>query len=246
MPAKLRDFPHKPQRSAAETVRMTRIHPLPHAAALALIATLTAAPALAGDGTLAAGVTAGTLGVGPELSLRPMEQLGLRANLNWLSFSRDEDVDDIDYHGDLGLLSIGAMADWYPFDGGFRISAGARWNGNEIDLSARPSDDVTIGSTTYTPAEIGRLTGTVEANPIAPLLTIGYGGDLGRGFTLGAEVGVMYQGTPEIKNLRARDGLLEGDPGLLADLEDEEERIEDEVDSYRFWPVLQVMVLYRF
>jgi hypothetical protein len=175
-----------------------------------------------------------------------MEHLGLRANLHWLSFSHDEDVDGVDYQGDLGLLAVGAMADWYPFDGGFRISAGARWNGNEIDLSARPSDDVTIGDSTYTPAEIGRLTGTVEANPIAPVLTIGYGGDLGRGFTLGAEVGVMYQGAPEIDDLRARDGLLEDDPGLSGDLEEEEERIEDELDSYRFWPVFQVMALYRF
>ena len=207
---------------------------------------LVASAALAGDGTLAVGVTAGTLGVGPELSLRPTEHLGVRANFAWLSFSRDEDVNDIDYDGDLGLLSIGAMADWYPFDGGLRISGGARWNGNDIDLSARPANNVTIGGATYTPAEIGRLTGTVEANAIAPVLSVGYAGDLSPGFTLGAELGVMYQGAPEIKNLRARGGLLENDPGLLGDLNDEESRIESEVDSYRFWPAVQVMLLYRF
>lgn len=217
---------------------------------LALVAfsltALGAAPALAGDATLAAGITAGTLGVGPELSIRPMEKLGVRGSLNWLSFSRDEDVDDIAYEGDLGLLSFGATLDWYPFDGGFRVSAGGRWNGNDIDLSARPANAVTIGGTTYTPAEIGRLTGTVEANAFAPVLTLGWGGDLAPGFTFGVEAGVMYQGAPEIKNLRARGGLLEGDPGLLADLEVEEERIEDEVDAYRVWPVFQLMLTYRF
>ncbi len=213
---------------------------------LACCSLLSAASALAGDGTLAAGITAGTLGVGPELSLRPTEHLGVRANLGWLSFSRDHDVNDINYNGDLGLLSIGAMADWYPFDGGLRVSGGARWNGNDIDLSATPSNNVTIGGTTYTPADIGRLTGTAEANAIAPVLTVGYAGDLSRGFTLGVELGVMYQGAPEIKNLRARGGLLENDPGLLGDLQDEETRIENEVDAYRFWPVVQVMLLYRF
>ncbi len=212
----------------------------------ACLATFSAAPALAGDGTLAVGVTAGTLGVGPELSLRPAEKLGVRASVDWLSFSHDTDVDDINYNGDLGMLSVGAMLDWYPFDGGFRVSAGGRWNGNDIALSATPSNNVTIGGTTYTPAEIGRLTGTVEANPFAPVLTLGYGGDLSRGFTFGVEAGVMYQGAPEIKNLQARGGLLENDPGLLGDLEDEEQRIENEVDAYQVWPVLQVMLMYRF
>lgn len=216
------------------------------ALSVASVVTLSAAPALAGDGTLAFGATAGTLGVGPEVSFRPMEGLGVRGSINWLSFSRDEDVNDINYEGDLGLLSVGAMLDWYPFDGGFRVSAGGRWNGNEIDLSATPANAVTIGGTTYTPAEIGRLTGTVEANPFAPVLTIGWGGDLSRGLTVGVEAGIMYQGAPEITNLRARGGLLESDPGLLGDLEDEEERIEDKVDSYQVWPVFQLMLLYRF
>jgi hypothetical protein len=216
------------------------------ALALAALATLSAAPALAGSGTLAVGLTAGTLGVGPELSIRPAEKLGIRASVNWLSLARDEDVNDIDYNGDLGLLSVGATVDWYPFDGGFRVSAGGRWNGNDIELSATPSNDVTIGGTTYTPAEIGRLKGTVEANAFAPVLMLGWGGDLSPGFTFGVEAGVMYQGTPEIKNLRARGGLLEDDPGLLGDLEDEEQRIEDKVDAYKLWPIVQVMVLYRF
>jgi hypothetical protein len=224
---------------------MTRLRSL--ALGVACLATLSAAAAArAGDGTLAVGITAGTLGVGPELSLRPIEKLGVRASIDWLSFSRGVDVDDIEYDGDLGLLSVGAMLDWYPFDGGFRVSAGGRWNGNDIEMSARPANNVTIGGTTYTPAEIGRLTGTVEANPFAPVLTLGWGGDLSPGFTFGIEAGVMYQGSPEIKNLRARGGLLENDPGLLGDLQDEEKQIEDEVDSYQVWPVVQVMVLYRF
>jgi len=236
--------PTRADERSAETRAMRHLRAL--ALGIASLTTLASAPMFAGDGTLAIGVTGGTLGIGPELSLRPIEHLGVRANLHWLSFSHHEDVDDISYDGDLGLLSIGAVLDWYPFDGGFRVSAGARWSGNELDLSATPASDVTIGGTTYTPAEIGRLTGTVEANPIAPVLTLGYGGDLSRGLAFGIEAGVMFQGAAKIENLRARGGLLESDPGLLLDLEDEEKRIEDEIDSYRFWPVVQVMLQYRF
>jgi hypothetical protein len=209
------------------------------------LAALVSAPALA-DGTLALGLTGGTLGVGPELSLRPIENFGVRGNVTWLGFGLNENVDDIEYDGDVNLLSVGAMADWYPFDGGLRISAGVRWNGNDLDLSARPANAVTIGGVTYTPAEIGRLTGTADANDFAPLLTLGWGGSLKSGLTLGVEAGFAYQGALKIGDLRARGGLLEADPSLLADLEAEEERIEREVKSYRYLPVLQVMLLYRF
>lgn len=210
-----------------------------------LLAPALAAPALA-DGTLALGLTGGTLGAGPELSVRPLEGLGLRGNLTWLGFKMTENVDDIAYDGDVDLFSVGAMADWYPFDGGLRISAGVRWNGNDLGVSARPANDVTIGGVTYTPAEIGRLTGTLDANAVAPLVTVGWGGRLRSGFTVAAEAGFVYQGAPKISNLRARGGLLEADPGLLADLEAEEERIEDEVDSYKYLPVAQIVLVYRF
>jgi hypothetical protein len=211
----------------------------------ALLAMLAADTARA-EGTLAVGLTTGTLGVGPELSLRPLENFGVRGNVTWLGFSLNENVDDIEYDGDVNLLSLGAMADWYPFDGGLRISAGVRWNGNDLDLSARPANAVSIGGVTYAPAEIGRLTGTVDANAVAPLITLGWGGRLRSGLTLGVEAGFLYQGSLKISNLRARGGLLEADPGLLADLEAEEERIEREVESYKYLPVLQVLLLYRF
>jgi hypothetical protein len=49
--------------------------------------------------------------------------------------------------------------------------------------------------------------GTVTTDDFAPQLTIGYGGTLAKGFTLGAEIGVLWQGQPQIDDLRAT-GLL--------------------------------------
>ena len=46
-------------------------------------------------------------------SLSPIAYLGVRANAGWLTVSRDEDVDDIRYDGDLKLSSYGAMLAWY-------------------------------------------------------------------------------------------------------------------------------------
>ena len=210
-----------------------------------VVAVALASNAAFADGYLSAGVSAGTLGVGPELGFRFGESFGVRGNVGYLRFSHDQDVDDIKYDGKLSLLSVGAMADWYPLHGGLRISAGARWNGSEIGLSARPNGSVTIGGTTYTAAEIGRLRGTIEANAVAPVLTVGYAGDISAGFTVGVELGVMYQGSPKLTNLRT-DGLLANDPTFQVDLADEEERIENKVDNYQLWPVAQLLLIYRF
>jgi hypothetical protein len=191
------------------------------------------------------GVTGGTLGVGPQVTYRAGANFGVRANATFLSFSRDEEIDDIEYNGDAQLRSFGAMLDWFPTAGGLRVSLGGRINETEIDLMATPASSVTVGSTTYTPQQVGSLAGDVTVDEFAPMLTIGYGGQIGPGFTFGAEIGVMWQGAPTIDNLRAT-GPLAGTALLQADIEREEQRIEAELDDYQLWPIAQLEFQYRF
>jgi hypothetical protein len=212
---------------------------------IASVAGVLAIPASAQDSRWIVGLTGGTLGIGPQVAFRPIPQFGVRANAGFLSVSRDEEVDDIDYDGDLNLNSYGAMLDWFPTGGGLRISLGGRVNNTDIDLVGRPTTSVTVGNTTYTPQQIGTLSGTVTTDDFAPLLTIGYGGTLAEGFTIGAEIGVLWQGEPEIGNLRGT-GLLANTPQLQADIEREEREIEDDLSDYDMWPILQVEFLYRF
>jgi hypothetical protein len=212
---------------------------------LSLAACFVTLPAQALDAPWAAGVTGGTLGVGPELSFRPNANVGVRLNAGFLGVSRDEEIDDIDYDGDVDLNSFGALLDWYPTSGGWRVSIGGRINNTEIGIVGRPTTSVTVGGTTYTPQQIGTLSGTVTTDDFAPQLTMGYGGTLAKGFTLGAEIGVLWQGQPQIDNLRGT-GLLAGTPQLQADIEREEREIENEMDDYELWPILQVEFLYRF
>lgn len=210
------------------------------------IASLTlATPALAQDSRWSVGLTGGTLGIGPQVAFRPSAHFGVRANAEFLTVSRDEEVDDINYDGDLDLNSYGAMLDWFPMGGGLRISLGGRVNNTEIDLVGRPTTNVTVGNTTYTPQQVGTLTGTVTTDDFAPMLTVGYGGTLAEGFTLGAEIGVLFQGKAEIGNLRGT-GLLANSSQFQADIDREEREIEDDISDYDMWPILQVEFLYRF
>jgi hypothetical protein len=201
--------------------------------------------ASAADGVWTLGVSGGTLGAGPELAWRFGQFTGVRANAGFLTYSRDESVNQISYNGDLKLDSIGVMADWYPAGGGFRISLGARSNNNRIKLGGTPSTSVTVGNNVYTPSQIGTLAGTVKGNDFAPMLSLGYGGTLAKGFTVGAELGVMFQGSPKIDDFHAT-GLLASNPNFQADVQRERARVEDKVHSYQYWPIAQVQFLYRF
>lgn len=216
---------------------------------MALGAGLLAAPALAQgpgpDGRVSAGATAGTLGIGPEAGYRFSALLGVRANAGWFRWDEDFDIDDVDYNGKLKLNSYGLMADIYPFRGKFRVTAGVRLSDNKVRLRASPGEPVTIGDRVYTPAEIGSLRGNVETNAVAPMLAIGYAGRLAPGWAVGIEAGALFHGRPEVGELTAS-GLLADNPQFQEDLRREIEDIEDEVEKYKVYPVVQLSVSYRF
>lgn len=214
---------------------------------MGVVAALAASPAFAQtqNGGATVGVTAGTLGIGPEASVRASENIGVRGNLTFFSLSRSVDSDGINYDGDLRLRSGGAMLDLYPFGGGFRVSAGARVNGNRVGLRATPTENVEVGDETYTPQQIGTLSGDIKANGLAPTLTIGFGGGPSRGLKLGIEAGAMLQGSPEVRNLRAT-GSLASDPAFQQSLRDEEDEVEDDIKNFKLYPILQFSLGYRF
>lgn len=208
-------------------------------------AAATSVPAFAEDGDLAIGITGGTLGLGPEISYRFNKHAGLRVNGGFYNYSNTDDLDDIEYDADLKLNSFGAMLDWYPFRGGFRLSAGARINNNKIDLVGTPTTNVEIGDNTYTPAQVGTLSGTVNTKNLAPTFSLGYGGKLAKGFSFGFELGVMMQGSPKIDNLTAT-GSLASNSAFQQQLALEEQRAEDDAHDFKMWPIIQLGLLYRF
>lgn len=170
---------------------------------------------------------------------------GIRANAGFLKLSHNVDVDDINYDGDLKLKSYGATADFYPFESAFRLSAGFRIDRNKIKLVAIPSEPVTIGSTTYTPDQIGTIEGEIRAKKFAPTLTLGVAKNRGRGFAWSLDAGVMLHGRPKTYNLVAT-GQLATNPLFQADLTRERAEIEDEVENYKIYPIVQLSVGYTF
>lgn len=188
----------------------------------------------------------GLLGPGPEIGYRATEQLGVRAGANFLSFAKNIKVDDIRYEEQPVLRSGGAMIDFYPFEGGFRVSAGARVNGNKVRAKATPLTSVGVGNQIFTPAQISVLSGVARVRDFAPAVTFGYGGMLQSGFVVAVEAGALFQGAPRLRDFRSEGGTLSGDPAFQAQLERERVELENDIDDYRLYPVVQLSLGYRF
>jgi hypothetical protein len=196
-------------------------------------------------GMLHLGVSGGTIGISPEVGYRFGEHVGLRANGGFFNYDRNEEIDDIDYDGTLKLNSVGVLADWYPFGGSFRLSAGARSSSNKIDLSATPTAAIEIGDEFYEPAEVGTLSGGVKFKKITPSLTMGWGGKFKSGLAVGFEAGVLLQGSPKL-SLAATGGTLSEEDAFQAELEAERAQAEEDAEDFKLWPVLQLHFIYRF
>ncbi|MHB1329591.1 MAG: hypothetical protein ACYC2K_15445 [Gemmatimonadales bacterium] len=161
---------------------------------LALGALLAVTPLSAQTGLA---VRAGTLGLGGELSFRATRSVSIRLGGNAFSLNRDVTVDDIDYEVEPKLKSATALIDLHPLGGSFRISGGVVWSDNQADVEARLNGPITIGTTTYTPDQVGSLTGGVAYDKsLAPYLGIGIGG--GGKISLLFDAGIIFSGHPTV------------------------------------------------
>lgn len=209
------------------------------------VAAQTAADEGRGRPLVTVAVTAGSLGIGPEVGVRFSDRLGARASATFLGVSADFDSDDITYNGKLKLKSYGAMLDVYPFAGSFRISGGARINRNRVDVSATPTGTSDVGDESFTAAEIGTLSGEARVKKFAPALTLGWAGGNKPGVYFLGEAGVLFQGSAKLRNFRAT-GTARNDPDFVAALERERADLQDDVDKVKVYPILQIGIGYRF
>lgn len=210
----------------------------------------TVAEAATGEGShIRAAVTAGTLGIGPEVGFRLSDHVGIRASATFLGASGEYESEDVQYDGKLKLKSYGAMLDVFPFGGHFHLSAGARINSNRIDVGATPSagsgSTVSIGDEEYTATQVGRLSGSAVTRRLSPALTLGWTGRNRTGFYIGSEIGILFQGAYKLRDFRAS-GTLKDDAGFKAALENERQSLQDDVDVLKLWPIAQLTIGWRF
>ena len=202
-------------------------------------------PSTAAAADFAIGARAATSGAGPELIVSLSPRLHARLVGGAFSYDTTYDATGIDYDGSIELRSLLLLLDWHPADSGFRFSAGAGWNDNQLKVSA-PLEQLArreLPTSPPLPVDIGRLRGSARGDELAPYVGLGWARPFGGGrFSVNFELGALYQGEPQVE-LSVDSALLGGLPANVRPLLDaaaaaEEQRLEEELSDYTILPVI--------
>jgi hypothetical protein len=185
-------------------------------------------------------VKVSTLGISLE-GLRSFgEQINARIGMTYFLINIDGGggTEDYLYNGNLKLLTLFTLMDWYLFKSNFRITSGLFFNLNEGDLILRPNGSHILGGIIYTPEMLGEISTKVKVNLLTPYLGFGLGNrSISEGFDFTMDVGVIYQGTPKV-NLSAK--------GLLAPSAEQESLVEHNTKWFKFYPIISFGIIYNF
>ena len=226
-----------------------------HLCIIALLALALPAGALAGVNIAGIAGTAGTLGLGAELTIGGSSQLEGRLGIHGYDYSDRRVASDIEYDGEASLRTATAFLDWHPGGRGFRLTGGLVYNATEVTGSSLPppSGFYDIGGVNVPVALVGTLDGKVEFDPIVPYAGLGWGRapGSGSGFGVTLDLGVIFQGEGEVTLTPIIPaGSPLNDPlarqALQILLDREEEDLQDDVADYDMYPVVSLGISYRF
>ena len=213
-------------------------------AGLVVLALLSAGVANA-DNNFGLGVKVGTLGIGLEASWKPLPYMDIRIGTSSYDYDNDGRYGSINYDAVFALDQYYATANFHFPISPMRITAGVYSNGNEILLLNDQGLDLDIGGIPYPGAGIGTLSSTTSFSDNAPYLGIGFDFTLAGKVGLNFDLGVLWQGEPEV-TLEISGDIDQLPPGFEDALEAERQSLEDDMSDFKAWPVISLGFVYKF
>lgn len=228
---------------------------------VAVAALLTAAPAQAYE--VAAGARISTLGLGLELATNVAPKWDVRGVINGFNYDQDfDDDEDNEYEAKLKLFTIGALVDYHPFDGSFRLTGGALYNGFSVKARTKNDQTFTYETDDFTYNGSGNANGKFDFPSFAPFLGLGWGRPIKPegNYWFSFDAGVMFQGslkadldingsgtvTDNSTGASRPTGSFQDDPAVQRDIQNYEKSLEDDGKDFKYWPVIGLGFGYRF
>ncbi|MEL6598838.1 MAG: hypothetical protein AAGK98_05910 [Pseudomonadota bacterium] len=221
-----------------KTLSILTLAPL---ALLASVGSVAAQDGLFEDITVGVAVGAGTMGAVIEPQVRFNEYFGIRAPIGFGQYDFEFSDSELTYDSSLTLGGAGVLADFFPLQGGLRLSGGVIATNEEIDVTAR-ADDIVLDGITYGTVEID---GKVSPDqPIQPVVALGYSSNTSI-ISLDVDVGLRFSGswTATLDNASTGVGV---DQVSDETLRNEERAIEDEFNRYQVTPFIKIGGRLRF
>ena len=207
---------------------------------------------------IAVGVTGGSAGIGGQVTTGILPFVNVRGSIQGFDISRSIDENGVDYKGKVKLFTYGAYLDVYPFIKGPRLSAGLVGNANKVRLRATCPDTCEVGNLTVS-GQDAQVNGRLGFNNVSPYLGLGFSNPMqGLPFYVGFDVGVLFHGKPKPRLSAAGTGTitdangtrenvdLANDPDVQAAIATEQDNLAADIDKYKFYPVVQLNVGWRF
>jgi hypothetical protein len=208
------------------------------------------------------GVKISTLGAGIETAVPLAAKANLRGGVNFFQYNRAIINDGIHYAGQLQFRSAEAHFDFFPF-GGFHVSPGVLfYNGNQLTASASVpgGQNFTLNGTAYQSSMTSPVTGTGKLDfvKVSPSIMLGFGNLIprsGRHFSFLFEFGGAYQGSARVAlNLTGSvcdtaTGTIctpTSDPTVQANVQAQQQKIKNDINPYRFFPVVSIGFGFNF
>jgi hypothetical protein len=186
------------------------------------------------------GARIGTTGIGGDFGFDVAPTLGGRIGYSAGSFSRDVNTSDVNYDAKFKASNLNLLLDWSPL-GPFRISAGFIANDNKIDVNGTGNPGTAFQSST--------VSGQIKPDKsFAPYLGIGYGNVWTAGLNFYFDLGIMFQGSPQV-SLQVNCGASTTPAQCAAAQsqgETERQRLQDKVDKYKYYPVGNIGITFGF
>jgi hypothetical protein len=200
----------------------------------------------------ALGGKVGSTGLGLEYSYNygAFLKYGLRASVNFGTYSRDETRSGFLFDGEAKFNSVMLLADAHPYGNGFRLSAGLMVNLNKLAAAGRPVEaTVEINDVTYPASAVERASGEVTFQWPSPYFGLGWGASPAgnRGIFYSFDFGVAYQRGDISLNVACGPTLPAAECAQLqSDVQAQEARFREDLVDYRLYPILTFGVGYRF
>ncbi len=215
---------------------------------------------------IAIGVTFGLLGPGVEVATPLTRRTNLRVDGSFFQYSLSPSTfteNGVNYGGNLNLRDVRASYDFFPFHGSFRLSGGVEVY-NRINVNATGTVDVgqtvTFNHQDYLVQSplLGNAS-LIYGNKVAPTFSFGWGNAIprsGRHFAFPVEIGAAYTGMPKFNLAMTSGSVCEagttvcGPVGTVdnfqANVTTQKNKIINDLNSARFYPILNAGVTYRF
>jgi len=202
-------------------------------------AAIVAGPVAASAQGFGVAARAGTLGLGAEAAVGLGESVAVRGGLGLVPFELNATIDEMAVNLELPRTWYNVGLDLY-LNGAFRMGGGMLFKPDDPTLTGDFTTSQDIGGRTFTPDEIGTLTGIVDSQDSAPYVLIGFGKHTSSGVGLSLDLGLAFLGDPDV-SLASEGGTFSDQAELQSRLDQEAQNFEDDMRTYlRYWPILNL------